>query len=83
MLHMERVRKLASFKEQAECMRQAVEMVEQGMAAMTLQARLHPFSIACSHGTDPMFHGGPMTETALSCSALDLEAGARVDAPSN
>lgn len=39
MLHMERVRKLSAFKEQAECMRQAVEMLEQGMAAMTLQAR--------------------------------------------
>jgi len=47
MLHMERVRKLASFKEQAECMRQAVELVEQGMAAMTLQARLRPISVAC------------------------------------
>ena len=38
-LHAERVRKLESFKGQAQCMRQAVELVEQGMAAMTLQAR--------------------------------------------
>lgn len=44
MLHMERVRKLSAFKEQAECMRQAVELVEQGMAAMTRQAR-HILSI--------------------------------------
>ena len=37
MLHMERVRKLDGFKQQAECMRQAIELVEQGMTDMNLQ----------------------------------------------
>ena len=37
MLHVERVRKLDGFKQQAECMRQAIELVEQGMTDMNLQ----------------------------------------------
>ena len=37
MLQAERVRKLDGFKQQAECMRQAIELVEQGMTDVNLQ----------------------------------------------
>ena len=47
MLHIERVRKLDGFKQQAECMRQAIELVEQGMTDMNLQVLAHLVLSCC------------------------------------
>ena len=47
MLHMERVRKLDRFKQQAECMRQAIELVEQGMTDINLQVLAHLVLSCC------------------------------------
>ena len=69
MLHMERVHKLDGFKQQAECMRQAIELVEQGMTDMNLQVFACSV-LSCSGRPDISGKLSEARSCTLTCSGL-------------